>query len=117
MCFLNFYYAKAHSAGPISLVTFVQAAKGDVIVYYNQIFDALCKLSADPDVAVHRAALILDQGLKVSAGLFFLNQKLHSCQRNSNVFGLIKELKLYELHSFILLIDEQDIVCTSDQFR
>lgn len=42
-----------------------QVVRGDFIVYFNQIFDALCKLSADSDANVQSAAHLLDRLVKV----------------------------------------------------
>lgn len=46
-----------------------QVVRGDFIVFFNQIFDALCKLSADSDANVQSAAHLLDRLVKV--GFFF----------------------------------------------
>jgi len=42
-----------------------QVARGDFIVFFNDIFDALCKLSADSDPNVQSAAHLLDRLVKV----------------------------------------------------
>lgn len=52
----------------IHLGTFtLQVVRGDFIVFFNQIFDALCKLSADSDSNVQSAAHLLDRLVKVKA--------------------------------------------------
>ena len=43
-----------------------QVVRGDFIVFFNQIFDALCKLSADSDPNVQSAAHLLDRLVKVT---------------------------------------------------
>lgn len=43
----------------------LQVVRGDFIVFFNQIFDALCKLSADVDANVQSAAHLLDRLVKV----------------------------------------------------
>lgn len=43
----------------------LQVVRGDFIVFFNQIFDALCKLSADSDNNVQSAAHLLDRLVKV----------------------------------------------------
>lgn len=43
----------------------LQVVRGDFIVFFNQIFDALCKLSADSDANVQSAAHLLDRLVKV----------------------------------------------------
>lgn len=52
---------------PVSCTTvfLFQVVRGDFIVYFNQIFDALCKLSADSDPSVQSAAHLLDRLVKV----------------------------------------------------
>lgn len=47
------------------LILFLQVVRGDFIVFFNQIFDALCKLSADSDANVQSAAHLLDRLVKV----------------------------------------------------
>lgn len=42
-----------------------QVVRGDFIVFFNLIFDALCKLSADSDANVQSAAHLLDRLVKV----------------------------------------------------
>lgn len=53
--------------GPIpTLFLYVlQVVRGDFIFFFNQIFDALCKLSADSDPNVQSAAHLLDRLVKV----------------------------------------------------
>ncbi|XP_019266475.1 PREDICTED: protein VAC14 homolog isoform X1 [Nicotiana attenuata] len=47
-----------------SFVLFLQVVRGDFIIFFNQIFDALCKLSADSDPNVQSAAHLLDRLVK-----------------------------------------------------
>lgn len=47
------------------MITVGQVARGDFIVFFNDIFDALCKLSADSDPNVQNAAHLLDRLVKV----------------------------------------------------
>eukprot|EP00267_Zea_mays_P046802 XP_020399202.1 protein VAC14 homolog [Zea mays] len=41
-----------------------KVVRGDFIIYFNKIFDALCKLSADSDANVQSAAHLLDRLVK-----------------------------------------------------
>lgn len=43
----------------------LQVVRGDFIIFFNKIFDALCKLSADSDANVQSAAHLLDRLVKV----------------------------------------------------
>jgi vacuole morphology and inheritance protein 14 len=44
----------------------MQVVRGDFIIFFNRIFDALCKLSADSDPNVQSAAHLLDRLVKVN---------------------------------------------------
>ena len=52
----------------------MQVVRGDFIVFFNQIFDALCKLSADSDANVQSAAHLLDRLVKVYILYFNLDR-------------------------------------------
>lgn len=54
----------------------LQVVRGDFIVFFNQIFDALCKLSADSDPNVQSAAHLLDRLVKVTICSAFLGSIL-----------------------------------------
>lgn len=62
----------------VSSLTSVQVVRGDFIVFFNQIFDALCKLSADSDANVQSAAHLLDRLVKVNNYLYQLYVYIHS---------------------------------------
>ncbi|XXG40893.1 hypothetical protein AAC387_Pa01g1493 [Persea americana] len=47
-----------------ALYNIAKVVRGDFIVFFNQIFDALCKLSADSDANVQSAAHLLDHLVK-----------------------------------------------------
>ncbi|CAA3026097.1 protein VAC14 homolog isoform X2 [Olea europaea var. sylvestris] len=47
-----------------ALYNIAKIVRGDFIVFFNQIFDALCKLSADSDANVQNAAHLLDRLVK-----------------------------------------------------
>ncbi|XXG51177.1 hypothetical protein AAC387_Pa02g5009 [Persea americana] len=47
-----------------ALYNIAKVVRGEFIVYFNQIFDALCKLSADSDTDVQSAAHLLDRLVK-----------------------------------------------------
>ncbi|XP_020089671.1 protein VAC14 homolog isoform X1 [Ananas comosus] len=47
-----------------ALYNIAKVVRGDFIVYFNKIFDALCKLSADSDGNVQSAAHLLDRLVK-----------------------------------------------------
>ncbi|KAB2045487.1 hypothetical protein ES319_D01G165000v1 [Gossypium barbadense] len=47
-----------------ALYNIAKVVRGDLIIFFNQIFDALCKLSADSDANVQSAAHLLDRLVK-----------------------------------------------------
>ncbi|XP_002984143.2 protein VAC14 homolog [Selaginella moellendorffii] len=47
-----------------ALYNIAKVSRGDLIVFFNKIFDALCKLSADSDPNVQSAAHLLDRLVK-----------------------------------------------------
>ncbi|KAL7586671.1 hypothetical protein Lser_V15G37282 [Lactuca serriola] len=47
-----------------ALYNIAKVVRGDFIVFFNKIFDALCKLSADSDLNVQSAAHLLDRLVK-----------------------------------------------------
>ncbi|THF96744.1 hypothetical protein TEA_011198 [Camellia sinensis var. sinensis] len=53
-----------------ALYNIAKVVRGDFIVFFNKIFDALCKLSADSDPNVQSAAHLLDKLVKVTISLY-----------------------------------------------
>ncbi|CAH8384216.1 unnamed protein product [Eruca vesicaria subsp. sativa] len=49
-----------------ALYNIAKVVRGEFIVFFNKIFDALCKLSADSDANVQSAAHLLDRLVKVN---------------------------------------------------
>lgn len=47
-----------------SLYNIARTTREDILKYFNEIFDEMCKLAADPDVNVRSAADILDELMK-----------------------------------------------------
>lgn len=47
-----------------SLYNIAKIAKGEILVYFNEIFDVLCKISADTETSVRGAAELLDRLIK-----------------------------------------------------
>jgi len=41
-----------------------KVAKGEILVYFNQVFDALCKMAADSELSVKNGAELLDRLIK-----------------------------------------------------
>jgi len=56
-----------HDSGCTGLGWRVQVTRGDFILFFNYVFDALCKMSADPDTNVQSAAHLLDRLVQVGA--------------------------------------------------
>lgn len=49
-----------------SLYNLAKVARHRILRFYNEIFDALCKLAADPDANVKNGAQLLDRLIKIS---------------------------------------------------
>ncbi|KAF2799938.1 ARM repeat-containing protein, partial [Melanomma pulvis-pyrius CBS 109.77] len=47
-----------------SMYNIAKVAKGEILVYFNQVFDALCKLAADSELSVKNGAELLDRLVK-----------------------------------------------------
>lgn len=47
-----------------SLYNIAKIAKGEILVFFNEIFDVLCKISADSDTSVRGAAELMDRLMK-----------------------------------------------------
>ncbi|ORY84502.1 vacuolar protein 14 C-terminal Fig4p binding-domain-containing protein [Protomyces lactucae-debilis] len=47
-----------------SLYNIAKVAKGEILLYFNEIFDALCRLSADSEISVKNGAELLDRLIK-----------------------------------------------------
>lgn len=47
-----------------SLYNIAKIAKGEILVYFNEVFDVLCKISADTENSVRGAAELLDRLIK-----------------------------------------------------
>ncbi|ODV83870.1 hypothetical protein CANARDRAFT_202052 [[Candida] arabinofermentans NRRL YB-2248] len=47
-----------------ALYNIAKVSKGEILIYFNEIFDVLCKLVADVDISVKNAADILDRLIK-----------------------------------------------------
>ncbi|RPA80756.1 ARM repeat-containing protein [Ascobolus immersus RN42] len=47
-----------------SMYNIAKVAKGEILPYFNEIFDALCKLSADSELSVKNGAELLDRLIK-----------------------------------------------------
>ncbi|EGG10056.1 uncharacterized protein MELLADRAFT_47164 [Melampsora larici-populina 98AG31] len=47
-----------------SMYNVAKVAKGEILIYFNELFDALSKLAADPDPAVKNGAELLDRLIK-----------------------------------------------------
>ncbi|KAF2477995.1 ARM repeat-containing protein [Lindgomyces ingoldianus] len=47
-----------------SMYNIAKVAKGEILVYFNHVFDALCKLAADSELSVKNGAELLDRLVK-----------------------------------------------------
>ncbi|KAK4256409.1 hypothetical protein QN277_009279 [Acacia crassicarpa] len=70
-----------------ALHNIAKVVRGEFILFFNQIFDALCKLSADSDANVQSAAHLLDRLVKVQPDVVELNDATDAA------LGLLEEKK------------------------
>lgn len=56
----------------------MQVTRGELVLYFNDIFDALCKLSADSEPSVQQAAHLLDRLVKVSSRIIDIFECWHA---------------------------------------
>ncbi|KAJ9648990.1 hypothetical protein H2199_000903 [Coniosporium tulheliwenetii] len=47
-----------------SMYNIAKVAKGEILLYFNEVFDALCKLAADSEMSVKNGAELLDRLIK-----------------------------------------------------
>ncbi|GAB7355443.1 hypothetical protein MBLNU459_g5950t1 [Dothideomycetes sp. NU459] len=47
-----------------SMYNIAKVAKGEILIYFNDVFDALCKLAADTELSVKNGAELLDRLIK-----------------------------------------------------
>ena len=47
-----------------SMYNIAKVAKGEILVFFNDVFDALCKLAADSELSVKNGAELLDRLVK-----------------------------------------------------
>ncbi|PWA67056.1 hypothetical protein CTI12_AA319850 [Artemisia annua] len=71
-----------------ALYNIAKIVRGESIIHFNDIFDALCKLSADSDPNVQNAAHLLDRLVKVEG----IVKQLTSVGDHDKISGLIKLL-------------------------
>ncbi|XP_057963324.1 protein VAC14 homolog isoform X1 [Malania oleifera] len=73
-----------------ALYNIAKVVRGDFIVFFNQIFDALCKLSADSDANVQSAAHLLDRLVKdivTESDLFSIEEFIPLLRERMNVLN------------------------------
>jgi hypothetical protein len=73
-----------------------QVARGDFIVFFNDVFDALCKLSADSDPNVQSAAHLLDRLVKVLTSPVSDDRSTHLCLRQWGVVLFYRQLQVWK---------------------
>ncbi|KAL3731299.1 hypothetical protein ACJRO7_028212 [Eucalyptus globulus] len=70
-----------------ALYNIAKVVRGDFIIFFNKIFDALCKLSADSDANVQSAAHLLDRLVKVNGFTFNIEEFIPLLRERMNVLN------------------------------
>ncbi|OAL44968.1 ARM repeat-containing protein [Pyrenochaeta sp. DS3sAY3a] len=70
-----------------SMYNIAKVAKGEILVYFNQVFDALCKMAADSELSVKNGAELLDRLVKdiVSESAASYVSVLHTAENHEDV--------------------------------
>lgn len=93
-----------------------KVAKGEILVYFNDVFDALCKLAADTELSVKNGAELLDRLVKdivsESASAYesvvFAPQRLEGGDEDGSALILPEErARAFSLPRFIPLLQER----------
>ncbi|KAF2012158.1 ARM repeat-containing protein [Aaosphaeria arxii CBS 175.79] len=99
-----------------SMYNIAKVAKGEILVYFNQVFDALCKLAADSELSVKNGAELLDRLVKdiVSESAASYISILHSPPETKDGEGFDVEepppedlVTAFSLERFLPLLEER----------
>jgi len=95
-----------------SMYNIAKVAKGEVLIYFNQVFDALCKLAADSELSVKNGAELLDRLVKdiVSESAATYVSILHSPQDDQEQQSPERHEDLptaFSLERFLPLLEER----------
>ncbi|KTW29180.1 hypothetical protein T552_01137 [Pneumocystis carinii B80] len=104
-----------------SMYNIAKVAKGEILLYFNEIFDALSKLSSDTEPSVKNGAELLDRLIKdiVSEKTTSYTSVLHSCSPvnsskalniDSSALLIVEESKksiAFSLEKFIPMLSER----------
>ncbi|KAI4228280.1 MAG: hypothetical protein L6R36_001783 [Xanthoria steineri] len=103
-----------------SMYNIAKVAKGEILLFFNDVFDALCKLAADAELSVKNGAELLDRLVKdiVSESAATYVSVLHSPERisdkdstNASVDSATGEVPTaFSLARFIPLLQERIFV-------
>ncbi|KAF2436257.1 ARM repeat-containing protein [Tothia fuscella] len=80
-----------------SMYNIAKVAKGEILLYFNEVFDALCKLAADSELSVKNGAELLDRLVKdiVSESAASYVSVLRN-QNAGNDIGSLKDMAVSE---------------------
>ncbi|KAL1311514.1 hypothetical protein AAFC00_001636 [Neodothiora populina] len=91
-----------------SMYNIAKVAKGEILIYFNDVFDALCKLAADTELSVKNGAELLDRLIKdiVSESAASYVSVLHPDENDSQDFS-DEPSTAFSLPKFIPLLQER----------
>lgn len=97
-----------------SMYNIAKVAKGEILVYFNEVFDALCKLAADTELSVKNGAELLDRLIKdivsESAATYSSVMAPETVVADSDLEGTehsVESPKAFSLAKFIPLLQER----------
>lgn len=97
-----------------SMYNIAKVAKGEILVYFNELFDSLCKLAADTEPSVKNGAELLDRLIKdivsESAATYSSVMVQEAVVADSDLEGTehsVESPKAFSLPKFIPLLQER----------
>ncbi|KAI5196706.1 ARM repeat-containing protein [Aureobasidium subglaciale] len=95
-----------------SMYNIAKVAKGEILIYFNDVFDALCKLAADTELSVKNGAELLDRLVKdiVAESAASYVSILHDDADPNNDDPFAEQATAFSLARFIPLLRERIFV-------
>ncbi|KAL1956201.1 hypothetical protein VTO42DRAFT_7548 [Malbranchea cinnamomea] len=94
-----------------SMYNIAKVAKGEILVYFNDIFDALCKLASDSELSVKNGAELLDRLVKdivAESAASYVSVLEVSAKGNDSAEDELADLPTaFSLEKFIPLLQER----------
>ncbi|KAI1914707.1 hypothetical protein LOZ61_002108 [Ophidiomyces ophidiicola] len=96
-----------------SMYNIAKVAKGEILLYFNDVFDALCKLASDSELSIKNGAELLDRLVKdivadsAASYVSVLEASKEGTDADGNENGLVESPTAFSLARFIPLLKER----------